>query len=215
MRHDGVPCSWPRQSNGRGIIPQHIVAQTSCTYVLLLCFCLGVCPQATFARQRDRAAQDPPPAPLLPAEEAWNVSLPSPASAPGALDGLRVLHPAHSGQLVALNRETGANEWSIELTSTWPPLVSDGVVYAAGAGEVQAVDAAHGDRLWRVSLDAELMTAPALQGDSIVLLLKPDQLIALRRADGSEAWQRTIETPAASRRWPRMRPVSSCRAALA
>ena len=193
-----------RLAAGRGratdaaIIPQHIVAHTPWTYVLLLCLALGACPYTAFARQLDTKPPAPPPAPLLPAEEAWNVSLPSPAAAQGALDGLRVYIPLESGQLIALDRETGANEWSVEFSSSWPPIVSNGVVYVAGAGQFQAVGAERGDLLWRTSLDAELMTGPVLQGDSIVVHIKPGQLIALRTADGSEKWRTTIEERAGS-----------------
>ena len=97
MRHDGVPCALPRQSNESGIIPQHIVARSRATYALLLFVALssGLCPEAN-AAQRDRSNK-PLPAPLLPAEEAWNVVLPSPASAAGALDAERVYIPLQSG----------------------------------------------------------------------------------------------------------------------
>ena len=164
----------------------------------MLCLVLGTCPYLAFARQLDTKRTAPPPAPLLPAEEAWNVALPAPASAQGALDGLRVYIPLESGQLIALDRETGANRWSVEFSSSWPPIVSNGVVYAAGAGQFQAVGAERGDLLWRTSLDAELTTGPVLQGDSIVVHTKPGQLIALRTSDGSEKWRTTIEGPAGS-----------------
>ena len=45
--------------------------------------------------------------------------------------------------------------------------------------ELQAVRAANGEVVWRASLDAELIAAPALQADIIFLLIKPDQLRAL------------------------------------
>ena len=156
----------------------------------------GLCPEAN-AAQRDRSNQ-PLPAPLLPAEEAWNVVLPSPASAAGALDAERVYIPLQSGQLVALNRETGVTEWSLELANSWAPMIRDGVLYTATTREVMALRAATGGPLWRVSLDADLMVAPALQGDFVVVLLKPDQLRSVRRSDGSEAWRRTIPAPSAS-----------------
>jgi outer membrane protein assembly factor BamB len=157
---------------------------------------LGACPHASVARQLDTTRLVPPPAPLLPVEEAWNVSLPSPAAAQGALDGRRVYIPLESGQLIALDRETGANKWSVEFSSSWPPIVGNGVVFAAGAGELLAVGAEHGDLLWRTSLDTALTTAPVLQGDSIVVHVKPGHLIALRTADGSEKWRTTIEEQA-------------------
>jgi outer membrane protein assembly factor BamB len=174
------------------------VAHAPWTYVLLLCISLGACPHAAFARQLTTKPPVPPPAPLLPAEEAWNVSLPSPAAAQGALDGLRVYIPLESGQLIALDRETGTNEWSVEFSSSWPPIVRNGVVYGAGARELQAVSAESGDLLWRASLDAELTTAPVVQGDSVFAHVKPGQLIALRTADGLEKWRTTIDDRAGS-----------------
>ena len=174
------------------------MAQSRTTYALLLflVFWLGLCPEAR-AAQRE-TSQKPLPTPLLPAEEAWSALLPSPASAAGTLDANRVYIPLQSGQLIALNRETGVTEWSIELMSSWPPMVSEGVLYAASARELFAVQAASGDPLWRVDLDAELMVAPALQGNVVVALLKPDQLRAVRLSDGSEAWRRAIPAPSAS-----------------
>ena len=48
VRHDGVPCALPRQSNESGIIPQHIVAQSRATAsTFFLALCSGLCPEAT------------------------------------------------------------------------------------------------------------------------------------------------------------------------
>ena len=152
---------------------------------------MGACPQSALGGQQN-AERKPFLAPLLPAEEAWRVALPSPPSAPGTLDESRAYIPLQTGQIVALNRETGDDEWSIAVASSWAPIVSDGVLYAAGPLELQAVRAASGEVVWRASLDAELIAAPALQADIIFLLTKPDQLRALRTSDGSEIWQRAI-----------------------
>jgi outer membrane protein assembly factor BamB len=154
---------------------------------------LGACPQTLAAQQN--AARKPLPVPLLPAEQAWSVSLASPPSAQGALDEARAYIPLESGQIVALNRETGVVEWSIELASSWAPIVADGVLYAAGAGEFQAVQASSGTLIWRMALEAELAAAPAIQGDAIFVLAKPNQLLALNRTKGSETWRHTIEMP--------------------
>jgi outer membrane protein assembly factor BamB len=188
----------PQQSNESGIIPQHIVAQSHATYVLLLFLglCLGLCPEA-IAAQRDNTHK-PLPAPLLPVEEAWSALLPAPASAAGVMDDERVYIPLQSGQIVALNRETGVTTWSIDLKSAWVPAISGGVLYAATTNELIALQAVSGEPLWRVSLDGELMIAPALQGTSIVLLLKPDQLRALRLSDGTESWKHVISAPSDS-----------------
>jgi outer membrane protein assembly factor BamB len=46
-----------------------------------------------------------------------------------------------------------------------------------------------------MALEAELAAAPAIQGDAIFVLAKPNQLLALNRTKGSEAWRHKIEMP--------------------
>lgn len=174
------------------------MARSRTTYVLLLFLglCLGYCPQA-IAAQRNSTSK-PLPAPLLPAEEAWNVVLSSPASAAGTFDDQRVYIPLQSGQIVALDRESGVTAWSVDVKSAWPPAISGGILYAGTTNELLALRALTGEPLWRVTLDAELMVAPVMQGTTIVVLLKPDQLRAMRLSDGSEAWRRVVPEPSAS-----------------
>ena len=120
------------------------------------------------------------------------MTLPSPPTAQGTLDESRAYIPLQSGELLAIDRETGATAWSITLPTPWAPVVSGDVLYAAGNGDLQAVRAGTGDLLWRLAVDSELIAAPLLQDDTIVLLAKPDQLRALRKADGSEVWRRAL-----------------------
>jgi outer membrane protein assembly factor BamB len=155
---------------------------------------LGACPQA-LAGQQNTVRHQPLPAPLLPAEQAWSVSLSSAPSAQGALDQVRAYIPLQSGQIVALNRDTGEVEWAVELASSWAPIVSDNVLYAAGASDFQTLDAISGKQIWRMPLDAELIAAPTTQGDRVFLLSQPNQLLALDKSNGSEVWRHTIDTP--------------------
>jgi outer membrane protein assembly factor BamB len=157
---------------------------------------LGACPQALAGQQKPE--RKPLPVPLLPAEQAWNVALPSPPAAQGAMDEARAYVPLQSGQVVAINRETGATEWSVALMSAWAPLVSNAVVYVAASDGIQAIQASSGTVIWRIALDAELITAPASLADTIFLLTKRDQLVALRTSDGSEIWRHAIEAPSGS-----------------
>jgi outer membrane protein assembly factor BamB len=152
---------------------------------------LGGCPETAVAAQR--AELKPLPPPLLPVEEAWNVSLPSAPSAQGSLDKTRAYIPLQSGQVVAVDRETGTTAWSAEIQNASTPLLKDDVVYVAGAGELVALDSANGDAIWRTRLGGELLVSPALEGDLIVLLIKPDQLQAIRASDGSVIWQVPVD----------------------
>jgi outer membrane protein assembly factor BamB len=158
---------------------------------------LGGCPQSSVAAQ-ERTGLKPLPAPLLPVEEAWNVLLPSAPSAQGALDEERVYIPLQSGQLIAINRETGESEWTIAFRSDWTPLIDDDVLYIAGTSALQAIRTTNGERIWQASLDAELLATPVMHGGVIALLLKPDQLQAVGASDGSVMWRTPVDAPSAS-----------------
>jgi outer membrane protein assembly factor BamB len=152
---------------------------------------LGACPHALAAAQRE-SEKKPLPIPLLPAEPAWTIALPALAAAQGALDESHAYIPLQSGDVVAIDRETGKSVWSITLATSWAPVVGDGVLYAIGSSETQAVRTDSGDLVWRSSLDAEPIAAPILQDDTLLLLVKPGQLRALRTVDGSEVWRRDL-----------------------
>src|SRR5712671_8055660 len=83
---------------------------------LLLVASLGATPK------RDRRSK-PEPAPLFPVEPAWAFMLESPPSAPGTMDDHRVYIPLLTGEIVALDRETGDFVWTATAESSWPPLV--------------------------------------------------------------------------------------------
>ena len=62
------------------------------------------------------------------------------------MDELRVYIPLDGEHFAAINRETGATAWTMDIESAWPPLVHDGVVYLAASDELHALDAATGNR---------------------------------------------------------------------
>ena len=152
---------------------------------------LGACPQLACARQL-RSETRPLPAPLLPVEVAWEVSLPSLPSAAGALDEARAYFLLETGRLVALNRETGATEWTFELESAHPPVVEGGVLYVTGGSQLHAVSAATGTRLWNVSLDASMRAPLVIRSGTLIALVEPGVVRAFRTKDGQEVWSRML-----------------------
>jgi len=161
------------------------------TYALLLFLGLGACPHDVFAGQL-RKKVDPPLTPVLPAEQAWSVSLPFPLSAAGAMDETRAYIPLQGEHFIAINRETGATAWTVDIESAWPPLVCDGVVYVAASDELHALDAATGDHKWRVPLGRGPMASMALVQDVLVVLVTPDEIWAFRPSDGHRLWGQAL-----------------------
>src|SRR5262245_49083722 len=173
------------------IIPQHIVARSLGTYVLLLFACLGACPHEALARV-ERTPVDPALAALLPSEKAWLITLPQPPSAPGAMDDARVYIPLQGEHFIALDRATGETVWMADIESEWTPLVSGGVVYIAASDELHAIDAATGSHRWRVPLGRGPMAPLAFAQGSIIALVSPDEVWAFRPADGERLWAQSL-----------------------
>jgi eukaryotic-like serine/threonine-protein kinase len=175
----------------RGIIPQHIVARVVRTYPLLLFLVLGFCPHEVVSAQRPKKIE-PLVTPLLPAEPAWQVTLPFPPSAGVAMDETRVYVPLEGEHFAAINRETGATLWTVDIESVWPPLVHDSVVFLAASDELHALDAATGNRRWRVPLGRGAMAPMAMTQDMLVVLVAPDEVWAFRQSDGERLWVRAL-----------------------
>jgi outer membrane protein assembly factor BamB len=73
------------------------------------------------------------------------------------------------------------------------PVVEGDVLYAAGdGGDVLAIDAKTGRKIWKVDVDLPLSAGPGV-GEGLVLVGSPDgDLVALDAAQGTERWRTTL-----------------------
>ncbi|MES2984385.1 MAG: PQQ-binding-like beta-propeller repeat protein [Pseudomonadota bacterium] len=68
--------------------------------------------------------------------------------------------------------------------------VSDGVVYATtGYGNLRALDAATGAPKWSISVGAPVRSAPAVDGDKVIVLTADNQTLAYDAATGQPRWE--------------------------
>ena len=161
------------------------------TYALLLFLVLGLCPHEAFGGQRTTKIE-PPITPVLPAEQAWQVSLGFPPSAGAAMDEARAYVPLEGERIVAIDRQTGATAWMLDIESAWPPLVHDATVFLAASDELHALDAATGDHRWRVPLGRGAMAPMAVVENLLIVLVAPDEVWAFRLSDGERLWVRPL-----------------------
>jgi outer membrane protein assembly factor BamB len=143
--------------------------------------------------QQPKRVSEPPPAPLLPAEQAWLRELPSLPAAAGALDADRVYIPLQEGGTTALARETGSPVWTNALGTPWPLLLSPHGVIVVTTDEVAALDRASGTAVWRVSLPARSIGAGVILGDLVIVALENSTVLAMRAGDGATAWSLPID----------------------
>jgi outer membrane protein assembly factor BamB len=157
----------------------------------LLFLVLGFCPHDVLADQRTKKIE-PLVTPVLPAEQAWQVSLAFPSSAGAAMDEERAYIPLEGEHFVAIDRATGSAVWNVDIESAWPPLVHDGIVFLAASDELHAIDGATGNHKWRVPLGRGAIAPMVIQGDVLLALTQPDEVIAFTVADGQRLWLRAL-----------------------
>ena len=89
----------------------------------------------------------------------------------------------------------GISIWTGESTGAHGVLFGGGVsfdngrIYAtSGIGDVQALDAATGNPIWRVRPGGPMRGAPTIANDNVYVTTQDNQLFALNPADGSTRW---------------------------
>lgn len=101
---------------------------------------------------------------------------------------------------------------TVEIDTVWSRSVGDGhdeeflylaplntgdVIYAASAdGELLAVDAENGKRLWEKDLDDRIFAGVGGDGAQLYLVTREADLLALSRDDGKELWRVALPTEA-------------------
>ena len=124
-------------------------------------------------------------------------------SAP-AVQGGTVIFPFSSGQLLAVDRESGLTDWSTQIAGTrlgrsiavirdvtGDPVISGGRVYAGtSSGRMDAVDLATGLQDWTAREGA---TSPVtVAGRSVFAVNDQAQLIRLDAATGGVVWRQSL-----------------------
>ena len=167
-------------------------------------FAIVVCASATLSGQQPNRKPEPYVASLLPAQQAWLITLSSPPAAGGAMDanhvyvplqevvtlveGERIVKP-NSASIAALVRQTGAVKWTADIGSSVPPVVAGDRVFVAAPSELHALATATGQRLWSASLGGPVRGPMLVRGNILLALTEPNQLIALNLDTREVAWR--------------------------
>ena len=115
---------------------------------------------------------------------------------------------AYTGELIALDLDTGEVRWRYRASEQMgigesSPAVGDGRVFVGDlAGVLHAVGAATGDPLWTYATQGEIKSSPVLVGDRVLIGSYDGYLYGLDTATGELAWQ--VETQ-------KLRPCNACR----
>ncbi len=118
-------------------------------------------------------------------------------------DGSRIYAASQDGKVVALNPETGREQWTADLDtdlSAGPAAAEGAVVVASKDGDVILLDAQSGEEQWRAFIGGETLAHPLIKDDSIVVQSIDNRLQALSRFDGRQRWSIEQTMPALTMR---------------
>ena len=126
-----------------------------------------------------------------------------------ALDGNRIYATNDKGEVVALDAGTGKRIWvanavSVEKTGSWvtfwkrkapeagltsSPGVGSGLVVVGGRnGEVVAFAADSGEQKWSARVTSEVLSAPRVTADRVIVRANDGRVFGLDLADGTRKW---------------------------
>src|SRR4051812_6845280 len=178
-------------TKGRAIIAALRLSHPISSVILLMTTLLigDVSGQQPNAQLKAGKPGAPPPAPLLPAEQAWLHQLSSLPAADGAIDRDRVYIPLQEGGTIALDRETGETVWTNPVGGVRPLVLAPSAVIAVNTGEVVAFDRSTGATKWRVALPSNSLAPAVTAGELLLVALENGAVVALKTGhDGVIAW---------------------------
>jgi outer membrane protein assembly factor BamB len=119
-------------------------------------------------------------------------------SSAAIVDGV-VYVGSQSGELLALELETGELRWKYQATEAIgesSPAVSDGVVYVGDlAGVLHAVEVKSGAGLWTFESEAEIRSSPVVVDGKVLFGSYDGHLYAVSARTGKLLWKRVTEGP--------------------
>lgn len=113
-------------------------------------------------------------------------------------DGSRIYAASRDGNVVALNPETGKENWrrKLELELSAGPGVGEKLVVVGSAdGDLIALNAETGAEQWRTNIGGESLATPVIKDDLVVAITIDNRLRALSAFDGTERWIVEQSTP--------------------
>jgi len=150
-----------------------------------------------------------PPAPLVeietpvPLKKLWDISVgvgndEQFINLVPAIDGNQLFIADRKGRVVALDVETGKQNWSVktEVAVSAGPGVGEGLVLVGTSdAEVLALSAVDGTELWKSEVSSEVLSVPQVDLDKVIVQTVDGNVAALDTEDGEQVWMHDRSIP--------------------
>lgn len=140
------------------------------------------------------ATAEPPPRPF-PAAVAWTHELSASPAADAAADRSRIYTPLGDGTVVALDRATGTQVWSVALATAWPVVVNGSSLFLVADDSLRELESATGRPLRQIRLPGAVTGPMTRAGDLLLIPVSPDVVVAWHTGQGRQMWSRGLGAP--------------------
>ena len=116
-----------------------------------------------------------------------------------ATDGTRIFAGTHDGNAVALDAETGREQWSVETElplSAGPGFGAGLLVFGTDDGDLVALEAEDGSQRWRVAVGSEVLAPPVVTAGVVAYRSVDGRLRGASTEDGTPIWSVEQSLPA-------------------
>lgn len=114
------------------------------------------------------------------------------------IDGEQMFIADRKGRVVALNAETGKENWQVKTEtaiSAGPGAGSDLVLVGTSDAEVLALSSDDGSLLWRTGVSSEVLSIPQVDIDKVIIQSSDGNITALAVDNGEQLWVHDRSVP--------------------
>ena len=122
----------------------------------------------------------------------WTTSADAPLSAAPAFDAAAAYAPFVSGEVVALDLDSGAVLWRAPVATTRSPTSGGGLVFVVAPTGLQALSAKTGAVVWERALPGAIAGPVYWDTGWLIVSFEGGDLAALRASDGELLWRRPL-----------------------
>lgn len=130
-------------------------------------------------------------------DQRWSTKFEAAIAAPAGFDRGRAYVALKDGSLEAIDLETGAEGWKVELATTFAPETGDGFVFVAAGDELVALIDRSGEVAWRAPAGGAIATAPFFDAGTVIVARADGEVVTLRATNGAVVWRRSYGAPLA------------------
>ena len=152
----------------------------------------GPLPKTTLPVEPPVKAKKGRPSENLVLEAVLKIHLDAAPAAAAAIDQATAYVPLKSGRFVAIDLDRGTIRWAVDLVTTQPAAVSEGLVVVAADEMLVGLDVKTGTTRWSVPVTGGFSAAPLADSGWVIAAATGGDVLTVRATDGRVLWTKPL-----------------------